>query len=308
MSSMESNVPFRNTLINPDPFQNLDISTIKRRIFSASTLGRDRAELLQYAHMKKGTALGIIVILIALTGILFYAATKPFSANAPGTGDASALSGNKYIEHAPYYDIATNYASSTPLLDGAGPAANAAAVTSMKKFVSDAITQFKIDGNFANLTAADVKTMGFDQGRKETLQITYLIASSINTVSYIFTTYEDTLGAHGNTFFHTFTFSTNTGTELALADIFTPGVSYLDTLSSIARAKLPGVIGTSADMTFITNGTTPKEKNFENFFLDNHDLVIVFDPYAVAPYSSGPQTLRIPVSDLANILKPEYRQ
>ncbi|MFI5260192.1 MAG: RsiV family protein [Candidatus Paceibacteria bacterium] len=257
--------------------------------------------------MKKGTALGIIVILIALAGILFFAATKPFPAKAPGTAAIAALSGNTYIEHAPYYDIAANYASTTPLLDGAGTAANAAAVATMKKFIGDAITQFKTDGNFANLTAADVQTMGFDKGRKETLQITYLIASSLNTVSYIFTTYEDTLGAHGNTFFHTFTFSTNTGAALALSDLFLPGAPYLDTLSTISRAKLPGVIGDQADTAFIKGGTTADEKNFQNFFIDNKELVILFDPYAVAPYSAGPQTLRIPLTAIANILKPEYR-
>jgi hypothetical protein len=257
--------------------------------------------------MKKGSALGIIIILVVLIGIVFYAATKPLPVKITGAADESSLSGSKYIEHAAYYDIAVNYASSTPLSTGAGTAANAAAIALMKKFVSDTITQFKTDGNFASLTAEDIKVMGLDKGRKETLQINYLIASSLNTVSYIFTAYTDTLGAHGNTFFHTFTFSTNTGAELAIADIFVPGTPYLDTLSSIGRAKLPGIIGSSADMTFIKNGTTPEEKNFENFFFDNRDLVIVFDPYAVAPYSSGPQTLRIPISEIANILKPEYR-
>ena len=147
--------------------------------------------------------------------------------------------------------------------------------------------------------------MGFDKGRKETLQITYLIASSAHTVSYIFTIYEDTLGAHGNTFFHTFTFDTGTGASLSLADIFSS--SYLDTLSSISRTKLPSVIGDDADPAFINNGTTPDEKNFENFFFDNRDFVVLFAPYQVAAYADGPQTLRIPLSELSSILKPEYR-
>jgi hypothetical protein len=257
--------------------------------------------------MKQGTLLGIIALLAIVIGILSYAATKPLATRTPGSAEGPALSGTKYVEHTTYYDIAANYPASTLLPASIGSAADKQAVESMKKFISDTITQFKTDGRFATLTAADVKTMGFDKGRKETLQINYLIASSVNSVSYIFTTYEDTLGAHGNTFFHTFTFSKDSGKELVLADIFVPGSDYLTTLSGVARAKLPAVIGDMADTKFISGGTTPDEKNFQNFFLDNAELVILFDPYQVAPYAAGPQTLRIPLTDLASILKPEYR-
>jgi len=255
--------------------------------------------------MKKDAILGAGILLIILGGIIFYIATRPLPANAPGI-DAGSTALTSYVEHAQYYDIATNYASSTPLHTSAGAAANTAAVALMKKFVTDTIDQFKIDGNFAKLTQEDIKTLGFDQGNKETLQISYLIASSPRTVSYIFTTYEDTLGAHGNTFFHTFTFDTTKGTRLSLSDIFTTN-SYLNTLSSLSRTKLPTIIGDGAEASFINGGTTPEEKNFQNFFFDNQDFVILFDPYQVAPYSSGPQTLRIPLSELAGILKPEYR-
>lgn len=253
--------------------------------------------------MKKETIFGIGALLIIIAVVVFYAATKPLPAKAPGESASSmTLPVGSYIEHAEYYDIAANYASSTPL----SGEKNVAAIALMQKFISDTITQFKSDGNFANLTPEDIKTIGFDQGRKETLQIAYLIASSPRTISYIFTTYMDTLGAHGNTFFRTFTFDTTTGSPLSLADVFI-GNSYLNTLSSISRAKLPGVIGKDADQSFITDGTTPDEKNFQNFFFDNKEFVILFDPYAVAPYSSGTQTLRIPLSELSSILKPEYR-
>lgn len=254
--------------------------------------------------MNKDTIIGAIVLIIIFVGIIIYAAFRPAPAKAPGTVEnAPALLGGGYVEHAQYYDIAANYASSTPLAEPA----NSAAVALMKSFISDSIVQFKTDGNFANLTPADIATMGFDQGRKETLQITYLIGSSPRTVTYIYTTYMDTLGAHGNTFFHTFTFDTVTGAPLGLADIFSPGADYLGKLSAESRAKLPGVIGQGYDMNFIKDGTTPDEKNFVNFFFDNRELVILFPPYQVAPYSFGPQTLRIPLSDLTSILKPEYK-
>jgi hypothetical protein len=57
----------------------------------------------------------------------------------------------------------------------------------------------------------------------------------------------------------------------------------------------------------LSAGTTPEEKNFANFFLDNQEFVLLFPPYQVAPYAAGPQTLRIPLPELSNILKQEYR-
>ncbi|MHB8914116.1 MAG: RsiV family protein [Minisyncoccota bacterium] len=256
--------------------------------------------------MKKETLIGVVASIVIVGGIVFYAAMKPSPAKAPGAA-APALGATSYVEHAPFYDIAVNYASSTPLLADVGAPADEAAVALMKKFVGDTVAQFKTDGNFANLTPADIKTMGLSQSHKETLEIKYLIASSPRTVSYIFTTYADTLGAHGNTFFRTFTFNTSTGAELSLADIFTAGSDYLAALSSISRAKLPAIIGDPAETGFIAAGTTPEAKNFENFFLDNGYLVVLFPPYQVAPYTAGPQTLRIPLSEVSSILKPEYR-
>jgi hypothetical protein len=257
--------------------------------------------------MKKDAFIGWIVIIVILGGVGASMILSPAPAPAPGAAGGSALLGGSYVEHAAYYDIAANYASSTPLLAKVGPNADAAAVALMKQFVSATIDQFKTDGNFAHLTAADIHTLGLDAGRKETLQVMYLIASSPHTVSYVFTIYEDTLGAHGNTLFKTFTFDTTSGAVLALGDLFTPGSDYLGTLSTIARAELPSLIGNGANADMIKNGTQPEAQSFANFFIDNQDLVILFAPYQVAPYAAGPQTLRIPLARLGSIVKAAYR-
>ena len=253
--------------------------------------------------MQKTTLLGAIALILALGGVIFYAATRP----ATGTLPALALPEGGYSEHAAYYDIVANYATTTPLRTSVSAPADRAAVALMQRFVSDTIVQFKTDGKFDRLTPTDVQVMGFDKGRKETLQIAYLISSSAHTVSYIFTIYEDTLGAHGNAFFHTFTFDTTTGAPLSLTDVFLPGADYLGTLSVLSRAKLPDLIDAPVNASMLAEGTQPADKNFAAYFLDNRDFVVLFAPYAVAPYSAGPQTLRIPLSDLASILKPEYR-
>ncbi len=258
-------------------------------------------------NYKNFLGIGALVVLVA--GISLFALTR----SAPGTPstvtreDVMTLGSITHAEHTAYYDIATNYASSTPLRKSVGTAADDAAIAQMRDFVTGTVAAFKKDGNFANLTPADIKMQGFDQGRKDTLEIKYLIFLSTRTVSYVYTLYEDTGGAHGNTFFKTFTFDTTTGAPLALADLFTPGADYLGTLSGIARAKLPGMLQEHMDAQMMNNGTTPEDKNFENFFIDNATLNILFPPYQVASYAVGPQTLQIPLSELASILRPEYR-
>ncbi len=252
--------------------------------------------------MQKDTLIGAIVALAVLAGISFYGAMRPAPAQAPNA-QTTLLPAGSYSEHEDYYDITASYATSTPLAGNA----NAAAIALMQDFVNDTIAQFKSDGNFDQLTARDIEMMGYDEGRKQELEIVYLVASSPRTVSYIFTIYTDTLGAHGNISFKTFTFDTRSGASLALKDLFISGFAYLNTLSEISRARLSAIIGQDVETTFIIDGTVPEEGNFANFFPDNSELVFLFPPYQVAPYSAGPQTLRIPLSNLSSILKPEYR-
>ena len=260
--------------------------------------------------MKRNIIIGIVVIVIVAAGVALYATgkltPKPEATTAENQRITLSPSGS-YVENGPYYDIATNSPTTTPLVATAGAFADTAARSVIYGFIRDAIIQFKTEGNFDKLTSDDIKAMGFDQGRKEKLQIVYMISSSPRTVSYIFTITTDTLGAHPNMAFRTFTFDTKTGAQLTLSDMFTAGSNYLGTLSSISRAQLPAVIGSDAAGSFITDGTTPDDANFSNFFIDNGIFAILFAPYQVAPYSAGPQTLRIPLSQLSGILKADYR-
>lgn len=256
--------------------------------------------------MKQNTLIGSLAAVAILIGLIGYAASRPTPASAP---DAPATANaipemSPYAEHGTYYDIAANYPTTTPLRASADSAARA----SMRAFIAGQIDQFKKDGNFDHLTAEDIKMMGYNQGRKQTLDIKYLISSSPRTVSYIYTIYLDTLGAHPNGFFKTFTFDTQTGKELSLADIFAPGADYLTTLSSLSSVALTKNMQDLASPEMIAAGTKPETKNFENFFFDNADFVLLFSPYQVAAYAAGPQTVRIPLSNLSSVLNPEYRQ
>ena len=176
----------------------------------------------------------------------------------------------------------------------------------MQSWVKNSIDEFKHLGNvdLDSISPAQAQQMGLGGGRKYKFQITYLFGSSPHTLSYIFTMYQDTGGAHGNTTFKTFVFDKDSGKLLTLDDIFTG--DYLKTLSSLSSAYVTKNLGDFADARMIADGTKPDTKNFQNFFFDNGIFAILFPPYQVAAYAAGPQTVRLNASGLSSILNPRY--
>jgi hypothetical protein len=262
---------------------------------------------------KHRVVIAIAILIAAFIAIAIWYSIKSPTALAPTTETASSTlpaatttpAAPVHIsEHATYYDIDLTYPSAAPLPG----TANAAAVARMQGAMQDIATQFKKDGNFANLTHDDIQMMGLDQ-RKEALSSEYTTYTGNRTISYVFTVYEDTLGAHPNAFFTTFTFDTKTGDELSLSDIFA-SQNYLSVLSTRSRADLPGIIqtmsGAEGDAQYIQMGTEPTTDNFQNFAIDGKTLRLIFSPYQVGPWALGTVTDPIPLSDLSASLKAQY--
>ncbi len=233
--------------------------------------------------------------------------TAPQTGNSLTSSTAPAL---HITEHAKYYDIDMTYPSATPLLS-VSATANAQAVSVMRAAMQQVVEQFKKDGNFTNLTPEDVKIMRLDE-RQEALSSEYKVYTGPRTVSYSFLIYSDTLGAHPNSYYQTFTFDTQTGAQLSLSDLFLPSVSYLEKMSVRARADLPDIIskmseGTFGDTDSIKLGTAPTKDNFSTFYVEGKNLVLVFPPYQVGPYALGTVLYPIPLAQLSDSLKTEYR-
>ena len=211
-------------------------------------------------------------------------------------------------EHANYYDIDLTYPSVTPLATLSADA-DAKAVATMKGAMADVAAQFKKDGDFANLTQQDIELQRLDE-RKYALSAEYTVYKGARTVSYVFTIYEDTLGAHPNGYYRTFTFDTQTGAELPLSQLFQPSSQYLERLSARTRADVPAIIqakaGSPGDTDFIQDGTKPDEISFQNFYIDGKDLVIIFPPYQVGPYALGTIEDPIPLGQLSDMLNSTY--
>lgn len=112
-------------------------------------------------------------------------------------------------------------------------------------------------------------------------------------------------GAHGNTRSEGFVFERKTGRRLALADLFKPGSKYLDELSRRSVPLLVKSLGGYGDPEWIAKGAAPTAENYALFALAGDRLFLFFPAYQVGPYVSGPQTVRLPLSSLRALLRPE---
>lgn len=116
--------------------------------------------------------------------------------------------------------------------------------------------------------------------------------------------------AHPNHNTYTLNFSTNLRKTLNISDVFKPDSDFLKKLSELSSASiisklkknLPSVDYIPPMVSMVNEGTKPILDNFKNFNIDNSNLILIFDPYQTAPYSSGTQVVKIPFKDLGDIL------
>jgi|CXWL01.1.fsa_nt_gi hypothetical protein len=259
---------------------------------------------------------GVLVLVFGVLVIWYMAlhpapvAYAPSNTTATTTNATTTPNSLKITDNGKYYEIEAKYPSNTPLKESVSKEADAKAVMLMKVFEENTIGGFKENGNFENLTAEDIKTQGLTAERKYAMGIDYEIYKGERTVSYVYTIYQDTLGAHPNTYYRTFTFDMVTGNMLALDDLFLPTASYLDRMSEQTRKDLPKLLekmgGANPDLDSIKSGTLPDSDSFQNFTIDGTNLNMIFPPYQVAAYVYGTIVDPIPLSSLADILKPIY--
>lgn len=255
----------------------------------------------------------IVLGVIALGGGLWYVLSNPGTLNAPTTTTEPPPEPTKITEDATYYTVDAAFPSATPLKKSAGAAADKAAVDFMHGFVMGQIDAFKKSADFENLSHDDIQILRLDE-RKYAIGIEYETKESGRTITYIFQIYTDTGGAHPNTTYRTLTFDRKTGRPLTTADIFVPSTPFLDTLSTLARAKLPAIIAareevsvSEVQMDFIEDGTKPEPPSFMNFYFEPGTLTLIFPPYQVGPYVLGRVDLTIPTSEVTG-LRSEYAQ
>lgn len=140
------------------------------------------------------------------------------------------------------------------------------------------------------------------------LDIQYeLFSFSPSVIGIKFTAYEFTGGAHGMTTFQTLTFDLDAGRLLTLDDLFVPGTNPLATIAPLAQASLTEQLGDIADADWIAQGTSPDPVNYQDWLLTPDALVLLFEQYQVVFYAAGPQTVSIPLTEIAGLLAPQFQ-
>ncbi|MGB4076745.1 MAG: RsiV family protein [Minisyncoccia bacterium] len=212
-----------------------------------------------------------------------------------------------YTESGEYYEITAEYPTQIPLAHSASATMEAAAVSTMHAFVLSEAERFR-ENNVENLTAEDIALQNLGGERTYLLHIKYTMYESPETVSYVYSLFADTLGAHPNGYYRTYTFYKKTGEGLALDSLFSPSANHLEVLSMLSREKLGETLGEgNFDREYLEAGTSPDADNFQNFYLEGSSLILLFPPYQVGPWALGIQEARISREELGNTLREEYR-
>ena len=105
--------------------------------------------------------------------------------------------------------------------------------------------------------------------------------------------------AHPNQYAETLNLDISSGKVLALKDLFKPGADYLKFISDYSFQDL-----TKQGYLEWDSGTAPNEDNFRSWNMTPDGLLFSFDPYQVASYAMGPQSVVIPYLSMKDILNP----
>jgi len=147
-----------------------------------------------------------------------------------------------------------------------------------------------------------------------TLDVDYVIARNDPDVfAVIFNDAWDFHGAHPNLEIVTANYFRGPGPNgswrVYLPELF-DGPRGLTRISALATAdldrRLLGPDGPS-DKDWIGRGADAHWENFQAFVLLPGALEIEFPPYAVAAYAAGPQSARIPLRELSDVMRPNPR-
>lgn len=183
----------------------------------------------------------------------------------------------------------------TPVLVGSTDPRVKAFNIAMKKLVDDAVATFK-DNLKAVPPSPDSTASTFD--------LHYDLLSppgNIYSIRFDIQTYY-TGAAHPSDTSLTATFDLQTGQALTLAGLFAPSADYLNAIAKYCIDQL-----NTRDIGFqgFELGATATAQNYRNWNITTDGLMITFDEYQVAPYAAGPQTVLIPYTELAHIIRSD---
>jgi hypothetical protein len=152
----------------------------------------------------------------------------------------------------------------------------------------DAQIQADID-EFRTGVLNDAPNPPFANGSSYELQYT-LLSPPGDILSLKFDIYFYFDGAvHPNNYSLTFNYDLASGQQLNLHQLFISGADYLGPIATYCKGQL-----SLRDIAYFEAGADPILENYRNWNITMDGLLISFDPYQVAAYAAGPQTVLVP--------------
>jgi len=116
--------------------------------------------------------------------------------------------------------------------------------------------------------------------------------------------YSYTGGAHPN--YYTKYFNYINKKELKFKELFSDTIALKKKLIELLRKQF----NIKGNQTLEEYGFFVEKNNLplnDNFYFENDAMFVVYNPYEIASYADGEITLKVPLSDISNIIKPEYK-
>lgn len=137
-------------------------------------------------------------------------------------------------------------------------------------------------------------------GRQYTMYGSFEQYQGSTYTTFVFLVSVDTGGAHPN---HTFTtrifdqYGKRVDITTVLTHLFGDD-GTLERVATLAHESLTQQIGNSSSPEWIADGTAPIAENFQDFYVENETLVLLFEPYAVGPYALQSREVRLTREDV----------
>lgn len=131
---------------------------------------------------------------------------------------------------------------------------------------------------------------------------TYLVTYNKNNVLSISIIYQQYIGGRSSYIRTTYNYDLNSGESMPLRSLFKQGVDYRATLNKLITKKI------NENKQLYPSISSKQFKGIaedQPYYLDNNNLVIFFRFNEIAPAASEIPVIRIPLSELSDILKPQ---
>lgn len=137
------------------------------------------------------------------------------------------------------------------------------------------------------------------------LTIKYEVKNNNDILSFVVTTYMYTGGANGQTRVDTYNLDLKGSKNLGLADLFKNGADYKTIINNEISAQIE--LRLKADEFFFKDDMGFKTiSDNQYYYIQDDNLVILFQKYEIAPGAMGTPEFRIPLKNLNPILKPGF--